>query len=99
MSVFVCAVSSCGMLSRQEELSDTSGTNQRMRAQGHGGSERRLKKGKPNEGEKRRSVSRSWGHRSSRKQARRSARSAMVCPRLIPASAGGEQVCLYMQEM
>lgn len=46
VSECVCAVSSCGMLSRQEELSGTSGTNQRRRAQGHEGSERRLKKGK-----------------------------------------------------
>ncbi len=50
--VCVCAVSSCGMLSRQEELSGTSGTNQRRRAQGHEGSERKLKKGKLDEGRK-----------------------------------------------
>jgi len=37
--VCVCVVSSCGMLSRQEELSGMSGTNQRRRACGHKGSE------------------------------------------------------------
>lgn len=41
----MCAcVSSCGMLSLQEELSGTSGTNQKRRAQGHEGSEERLEK-------------------------------------------------------
>lgn len=40
MCVSVCAVSSCGMLSLQEKLADTSGTNQRRRrrASGHKGS-------------------------------------------------------------
>lgn len=39
LSVCLCAVSSCGMLSRQEDLSGTSGTNQKRRAEGHEGSE------------------------------------------------------------
>lgn len=85
------------MLSRQEELSGTSGTNQRRRAQGHEGSERRLKKGKIGEGERGKKVceeeSGMWELRKEE---------CKGCSGLSQAYPGlcwwfTVQVCLYMQ--
>lgn len=84
MRVFrVCAVSSCGMLSRQEELSGTSGTNQRRRAEGHGGSGRKEKGKIRPKGEKE-------GVRGGVRDVVRGEGGVEVdCPGLTPASAGG----------
>lgn len=98
--VCVCAVSSCGMLRRQEELSGTSGTNQRRRAHGYEGSQLGLKnpdEKKKQEWEKRRSVKKTEGggggvqdvgEESEAEEEEEEWKVCSGCPRLLLVCAG-----------